>query len=447
MNGILEWQNLTCPFFRSSFHFIVFAPGYYKTNYRSLRFRELARMHGLRRAFSNYLITRFKRADGSGWMPGLWGESECSCEDLSEECRQAMKLHRSGFERLGFTECGFQKITKGLNPMVRDTGGIKYLDPSRRFFGQLHYHRVRVASTGADLIKIVIAFTAAFERGTLSCTNNKMSFDPLPENQVVRIDSYDVIFIHQQFQNLLEKNRETPREFPDHESLRQWFDARQIAAFEERVHRRIFIQMTEQEVAEAKARMAQADRGIFPAIPRRFRLAFWPVLIVLVVGLQFIRSRRGRTGEDTIEYRGEHFKMRKAYLTYEDYKDDPDNLDTNELNRIELAMTSAKIPSSFKDRNSMIKLIFDLEFPGYGVGGIGESAATDDGSVIEAESVEIPQRFKDRCVVVRQYHGEWNLVDDFVYGTATNTIRRVKLEKQTLRYYDQNGNLLREKHL
>jgi len=115
------------------------------------------------------------------------------------------------------------------------------------------------------------------------------------------------------------------------------------------------------------------------------------------------------------------------------------------LDRIEHAMTSAKIPSSFKDRDTWIKLVFDLRFPGYGMG--SESVQTDDGSVVEVESVEIPQRNKDRNIVVRESHGGWNLVDDFVFGTGTNKIQRVKLENQTLRYYDDTGNMLREKHL
>jgi hypothetical protein len=61
--------------------------------------------------------------------------------------------------------------------------------------------------------------------------------------------------------------------------------------------------------------------------------------------------------------------------------------------------------------------------------------------------VEIPQRDKDRFIVVRKTEGPLKLVDDFVIGTATNAIQRVKLEKQTLRYYDDKDHLVREKPL
>jgi hypothetical protein len=425
----------------------MFVPGYYKTNYRALRFRELVRMGGLPRAFSSYLVTRFKRPDGGGWMPGLWADAECRREDLSAQFWQATKPHRSNFERLGFTEYGFFKASKNLNPMFRDTGGIRYLDSTRRCFGQLLYNRLRKPSTGVEVNNIIIAFTAGFEQGSLSCTNHLKAFDPPSENEVIRVASYDVNFIHQQFLNHLQQRKETPRVFPNLDSLRQWCDTRQITAFEERARRRLFIPMTEQEVAAAKTRLAQADLGIFPPPRQKFRLGFWPLIIVLIVGLQFIRHRLGRTGDNTLEYHGEHFKMRKAYATYEDYKDDPDNLDTNELDRIERVMTSAEIPSSFKDRKAWVHALFDLKFPGYGLGGIGEPAQTDDGSVIEVESVEIPQRNRDRYLVSREFRGQRSLVDDFVYGTVTNMIRQVKLEKQTLRYYDNEGNILREKHL
>jgi hypothetical protein len=425
----------------------MIAPGFYKVNYRVLRLRELIRLRGWRGGFSGYLVTRFKRPDGASWMPGLWSDSECRPEELSQQCWVAMKPHRPKFEQLGYTECGFAKGTKSLNPAIRDSGAIRYLDPTRRYLGLLLYGRVRLRSTGAERGHVTIAFTASFQKGSFSCTNNKKAFDPPSENEVVRIDSCDVTFIHQRFQHLLAQRKETPRGFPDQESLRQWFDARQTATFEERVRRRLFLPMTEQEVAEAKASLAQAASGIFPPARKNSRVLFWLVFIVLVLGLQFIRSHPSRTRHNLIEYHGVNFKMRKPYLTYEDYKDDPDNLDTNELDGIDHVMTSAKIPSSFKDRASFIRAVFDLKFPGYGARSFGEGAQADDGSVIDAESIEIPQRDKERCFVVRAYRGEWNLLDDFVYGTATTTIQRVKLEKQILRYYDGKDNLLREKHL
>jgi hypothetical protein len=85
-----------------------------------------------------------------------------------------------------------------------------------------------------------------------------------------------------------------------------------------------------------------------------------------------------------------------------------------------------------------------LEFPGYGLSLLGAENQTDDGSKLHVESAEIPQRNKERVIAVREFGGQFNLVDDFVYSTATNEIARAKLEKQRLYYYGRNGGLVRE---
>ena len=59
------------------------------------------------------------------------------------------------------------------------------------------------------------------------------------------------------------------------------------------------------------------------------------VAILIVLSL----SRRFHFGGSrVIHYRGESFDLSKAYSSYEDYKDDPNNLATNELSRIERAI-------------------------------------------------------------------------------------------------------------
>jgi len=174
----------------------VYAPGYYKTNYRGLRFREFVRMYGLPQAFTGYLKSRFMRPAGGTWMPSLWADMECKQEDLSGFFVQATKPHRQDFERLGFTPCGFQKLGKVVDPAVRESCGITYLDSTRSHFGQLLYHRLYSQSERREINQIVIAFTASFEDGRLSCTNHKQAFDTPKGNEVIRLPSYDVAFIH-----------------------------------------------------------------------------------------------------------------------------------------------------------------------------------------------------------------------------------------------------------
>lgn len=429
------------------------AAGYYKTNYRALRLREMVRWFGVKKGVRNYWITRFMPPGSGAWMPGLWLENECKREDLSEAFWHATKPHRTNFEQLGLTECRLSK-PKTLSPNVRESGGVSYLDPTGCYFGQLLYHYLCNARTGREKIEMVIAFTAVFEPVRFIYTNAKKTFDPPDDTKIVRLNSCDVNFIFNEFQQGLQRRKESPRRFEDVESLRQWFDAWQTQAFEDRVRRRLFVPMTDQEVARARERL-QNSVAAAPLVRSRgfnFRWALWLVIIGCIFALELARHQipygRDHGRPDTFEYQGQEFKMRKAYPTYEDYKDDPNNLDTNELDRIEQVMTSAQVPQSFENKDDLSRfLIVDLKFPGYGMGGIGEQVKADDGSRLLVETVEIPQREKDRVLTLRQSGEEFELVDDFVYSTATNGIRHAKLEKQVLRYYDANNQIIREKQL
>ncbi len=168
------------------------------------------------------------------------------------------------------------------------------------------------------------------------------------------------------------------------------------------------------------------------------------IFIVAATGtlLYFTRGHHGGSS-NTIEYQGEHFKLAKSYWSYDDYKGDPNNLDSNEISRIETVMCAAKINTDFDTREQLIHAVFDLRFPGYGLEAFGEKQQSD-GSSLSMFSVEIPQRNKDRYFVARISRGRYRLVDDFVANSASNVISRVKLENVSLRYYDANGLVVRE---
>ena len=169
----------------------------------------------------------------------------------------------------------------------------------------------------------------------------------------------------------------------------------------------------------------------------------WIFMVIAVVALvYFARSFPGR-GSDAIQYQGERFKMAKNYSSYEDYKDDPNNLDTNELPRIEAVMRGASMSPNYATRKEFIYAAFDLKFPGYGLEMFGEKTQPG-GSGLSMFSVEIPQRNKDRYFVARIIDGRYTLVDDFVAGSISNVISEVKLEGMMLRYYDAKGLLVRE---
>ncbi|HEY1790796.1 MAG TPA: hypothetical protein VGJ73_21790 [Verrucomicrobiae bacterium] len=218
--------------------------------------------------------------------------------------------------------------------------------------------------------------------------------------------------------------------------------------------------MTEPEAAAAWAERQRYPAGRpRPSARRRFKLDVLPttLALILLISLGFYRHRQNpepiggnAVAADTIDYQGQQFKMSRPYAEYDDYKDDPNNLNTNELPRIEQAMEAVKIPASFKDRKAFIDfMIGDLEFPGYGSGFLGASSKTDDGSTIETAMVEIPQRDEERVAVVRKEAGaELKLVDDFIYsGSDTNDITRVRLDRGQLEYFDRWESLVRKKAL
>jgi hypothetical protein len=436
----------------------MFEPGYYKTSYRAQRLREMIRWYGWRRGAKTWLKNRFTNTfRAAGWMPGLWDGNECKPEDLSGDFWQATIPHRADFEKLGFVQCRLTKSQRLLDPTIRDSGGILYLDATRCYSGHLHYSQNYRGEKRAGPSYIVVVFTAAFENESFSCTNNRLTFDSVNAGKVIRMDSFDVIEIYNRFRGELQRRRDTPRPFADIEALRQWFDARQIKNFEDHVKRRLFVPMTESEVEVARAERERT--GQIPPPPphpwRKFRLEPWPTTLALILLIWLVMQRRHETinaGQNpsvanTIGYEGQQFKMSRPYTEYENYKDDPNNLDTNELPRIERAMEAVKIPESFSDRKAFIKFMFEFEFPGYGLGERG--AQTDDGSTIELDSVEIPQAGKDRVIVVRkESDSELKLVDDFIFNHGeTNYFGRVLLVHRQLEYFDRQGRLFRSKTL
>jgi hypothetical protein len=181
---------------------------------------------------------------------------ECAPQDLSERFFQMAAPHRREFERLGFTEVGLKKLRRLLNPNHRDNGGINYLDTGRCHFGQLIYNKTHVPPPiNADKEHLTIAFTAVFQERTLSYTNTKFGFDSLAQREVIRCPSSDVASLYQAFSNRLKQCSESPRHFPDLHSLRTWFDSNAGEAFEDRVRRRLYIRMNDEEVEAARRKV------------------------------------------------------------------------------------------------------------------------------------------------------------------------------------------------
>jgi hypothetical protein len=231
-------------------------PGYYATNPKALRIRELIRMFGWRQLPVMYFCSRSMPLGSPSWMPGLWGDGECTRNDLSKRFWEITLEEREEFHRLGFTECGFFKVTRHLNPTYQDSGSIKYLDESRIYFAQLLYARVRAqAPIGTDREEIVTAFTVAFDKGNLSYTNGKNSFNPHPDQRVVRLPKCKIEPMHRLLREYIRRKSIEPKKFQDLEHLKKWFNENQEKVFQERVQRGLFLRLNDEQVEAVRRRM------------------------------------------------------------------------------------------------------------------------------------------------------------------------------------------------
>jgi len=155
------------------------------------------------------------------------------------------------------------------------------------------------------------------------------------------------------------------------------------------------------------------------------------VVVGLFVSLAATWAVVRRILPSSIEYRGQKIKLTKFYLDYDEYKNDPDNIDPSESERVQRPVSEAPIAHSFASRKDAAYAVFDIKFPGYASGGFGGPIQEGDGA-LNGFLVEIPRTNKCRYFVFRNDHGTYTLVDDFVM-TDTWGIQTVR---------EQNGQLV-----
>jgi hypothetical protein len=139
------------------------------------------------------------------------------------------------------------------------------------------------------------------------------------------------------------------------------------------------------------------------------------LLIGIFISLAAAWAAVRRILPSSIEYRGETIKLTKYYLDYDDYKNDRDNIDGSETQRVQRLVSEAPIARSFASRKDAVQAIFEVKFPGYGAGGFGGGIKESDGA-LNGFSVEIPRADKSRYFIFRDVRGNYVLVDDFISG-------------------------------
>jgi len=163
-------------------------------------------------------------------------------------------------------------------------------------------------------------------------------------------------------------------------------------------------------------------------------VTLWIGVFLLVLGT--VGCERG---SNEIDYRGEKIRLTKAYADYDTYRNDPENIDPSETERVQRLVLSAPIAQAFGSRLEASKAIGQIAFPGYGSGGFVEQSQAD-GSVLMGFSVEVPRASKERYFVFRGKDGVYTLVDDFVHPDTAGLLRSVIRRGSDLVFTSIDGN-------
>ena len=174
-------------------------------------------------------------------------------------------------------------------------------------------------------------------------------------------------------------------------------------------------------------------------------LALVPVVALVLVGKYMVpkmysaaKAPAALGKEDTVEYRGQRIQLSKAYADFDEYKNDPNNIAAGETERVQQLVETAPIAKSYPDRESLVKAVFEIQFPGYGLSSFGESPQAD-GSVLSGFAIEIPRAERERIVVFQFKNGSYRLIDDFL-GPAN--VMKVALRNEQIEYCDVGGKVL-----
>jgi|HubBroStandDraft_1064217.scaffolds.fasta_scaffold140590_2 hypothetical protein len=155
-------------------------------------------------------------------------------------------------------------------------------------------------------------------------------------------------------------------------------------------------------------------------------------IILAVLGLAFgFWKALNHYAPSTVDYRGEHIRLTRYYLDYDDYKNDPNNIDPSETTRVQNMIIEAPIARSFKTKREASQAVGEISFPGYGSGGISGETGMDDPVI--GFSIEIPRSEKSRYFTFRKTVDGYVLIDDFTDSTMPG-ITRVRQVGETLVY-------------
>lgn len=143
----------------------------------------------------------------------------------------------------------------------------------------------------------------------------------------------------------------------------------------------------------------------------------------------------------TISYFGHNVKLTRDYSSYEDYQDDPNNIDPSENARVYDLVAHAPVGHTYANRRAFTQATLSLKFPGYGAGFSG-LRPQPDGSSLELVDVEIPRSGKSRFLAFQVRGETYTLIDDFVEDDAKKIVYVQPTPDGQLSYYTDGEHLV-----
>lgn len=134
---------------------------------------------------------------------------------------------------------------------------------------------------------------------------------------------------------------------------------------------------------------------------------------------------------DEIDYQGEKIKLSKSYNDYDQYKNDPNNIDPSEIQRVQHLVINAPIENKFTSRIDASKAIGNIVFPGYGRG-MFISQQQNNRVTLLVFLVEIPNAGKERYFVFLEKNSVCTLIDDFIFPDTQGLINKLILRNNNL---------------
>lgn len=162
----------------------------------------------------------------------------------------------------------------------------------------------------------------------------------------------------------------------------------------------------------------------------------WLILIVVVLAGALWWMTTNRSRGDFVVYRGEKIKLSKQYSDFDQYKNDPNNIDSSETKRVQRLVMTAPIAHSFASWSKFFQAEQAVAFPGYGTSIF--FGRKSDGNDLTLVTVEIPRADKDRFIVVQERNGRCEVLDDFVHDDIP-ALHGVRQEGESYIFFDRSG--------